>query len=107
MTELTIITNNVPRDVIEAYELSKDEQKEFDYYDWDKIEAGEINPSFFRYKDQLYDIDEFMTTRMYGPIDLVVQLLDWDGIQTESFFSGILIKYVDNFERVIVARYYS
>jgi len=102
MNELTIITNNVPRDVIEAYELTLKEQAEFDYYDWNRIIAGKENPNFFRYKGEVYDIGEFM------PIgNLVPSLKGWDGYQSESFFSGILLKYVDNFERVIIARYYS
>ena len=30
------------------------------------------------------------------------ELSKWDGIQTDSFFSGIVIRYCDDFERVVV-----
>ena len=30
----------------------------------------------------------------------------WDGVLTDTFFSGILVRYVEDFERVIVARFY-
>jgi len=31
----------------------------------------------------------------------------WDGYQSDSFYSGVLVKYVEDFERVIMATYYS
>lgn len=35
-----IVTNNVPRDVIDAWKLTREERVEFDYLDWDAIDAG-------------------------------------------------------------------
>ena len=59
MSEVTVITNNVPRFVVEAYELSADERADFDYLDWTAIEAGEDSATFVRYKGELLDIGEF------------------------------------------------
>lgn len=98
---ITIKTNNVPRFVIDAYELTKKEQKEFDYLEWDKLETGEYSRSFFRFKGQLYDLGEFMrcpSTEWFK---------GWEGYFSDSAFSGILIKYTNDFESVIVATYYS
>lgn len=53
---ITIRTNNVPRPTIDAYELTDNERKEFDYLKWDKIDAGEDSATFFRFKGQLYDL---------------------------------------------------
>ena len=105
MSEIRIVTNNVPRDVIEAFELTAEEQKEFDYLDWSKLEAGEDSAQFFRYKGQLYDLGEFLTTR-----GMDSEFSAWDGYQSDSFFSGLLIRYASedgrpDFERVIIARY--
>lgn len=104
MSDLTIITNNVPRDVIEADELDAAERAEFDYLDWSAIEEGSDSASFFRYKGTTYDLGEFSTTSGLGPPD---GFGTWDGYQSDTFFSGILVRYCDDFERVIVARYYS
>lgn len=105
MSELTIITNHQPRDVIEAYELTEEERNEFDYIKWDKIEEGEDSATFFRYKGELYDLGEFETTsRMIGH-----KFAKWDGYKSETFFSGILVKraFRDGYDWVIVGRYYS
>lgn len=100
---VTIITNNVPRDVIEAYELSASERAEFDYFDWNAIENGEDSASFVRYKGELHDLGEFeaWTSNPLSPFK------NWNGVKPDSFFSGLLVRYVEDFERVIVGRYYS
>lgn len=96
----TIITNYVPRDVVDAYELTSAERAEFDYLDWDAIERGEDSASFFRYKGRVYDLGEF--ERATGP-----ELAGWDGMRADSFFSGLVVRYVDEFERVIVGLFLS
>jgi hypothetical protein len=96
---LTIRTNHVPRDVIEAYELSADERAEFDYIDWPAVERGEASASFFRYRGQLYDLGEFEVWD--NPASPTRQ--GWDGFRSDSYFSGLAVRYVDNCERVVVA----
>jgi hypothetical protein len=108
MADLTVITNHVPRFILDAYELSADERMEFDYLDWKAIERGEESASFFRYRGELYDLGEF-TVFDYpyffrSPDDW---RSNWDGIQTDSFFSATVIRYVDDYESVIVGRVYS
>lgn len=93
---IKITTNNHPRPIIEGYELSDSERKEFDYYDWDNI-----MPEFFRYKGELYDLDEFMATSGNYPDSIK----KWDGIQSDTYFSGLVIKYTPDHEHVIVGRY--
>lgn len=108
MSDYTIRTNNVPRPIIDAYELSTDERAEFDYLDWPAIERGEGSASFFRYRGQLYDLGEFSAD--YGILKgsgLPAHLSDWDGYQSDTFFSATVVRYVDNFEYVVVGRVYS
>ncbi len=102
---IEVTTNHVPRDIIEAYELTADERAEFDYHDWKKIDAGEDSASFFRYKGQLYDLAEF---ERWESIQSPTMRADgrWDGFTAWTYFSGVLVRYVDEFERVIVARYF-
>lgn len=98
---LTIKTNNIPRPVIYAYELTAKERVEFDYYDIADLEMRR----FFRYKGNVYDLAEFM--RVTDTMKNCHGFNGWDGYYSDSFFSGILIRYADNFESVIVATYYS
>ena len=98
MSEMRIITNNVPRDIIDAWELSADEREEFDYLDWAAIEQGNDSASFFRYRGQLYDLSEF--TVWDNPASPTRG--KWDGFRSDSYFSAIVVRYVDDCERVVV-----
>ena len=93
---MTIKTNNVPRDVVYWYELTDAERAEFDYLDSDDAQS---DASFFRHRGNVYDLGEFMRTPE-GMFE------DWDGYRSDSFFSGILIRYVEDCDRVIIATYY-
>jgi hypothetical protein len=96
------VTNHVPRDVIEAYELTESEQQLFDYIDWGKVKAGEASHSFFRYKGELFDIGEFERAPAFSDLSG-----KWDGYQSDTFFSATVVKYVNDFEQVIVGRVYT
>lgn len=99
---LTIITNNVPRWIIDGWELTPKEREEFDYIKWSDIESGNDSRQFFRYKGQLYDLNDMMST---SGLD-TFRIHGWDGYISDTFFSGILVKYVYDFEQVICGRYY-
>ncbi len=96
---MEIRTNNVPRDILDGHELTDKERTEFDYIDWDAVERGEDSASFFRYRGVTYDLGEFQTSSGL-PTDS--PLTDWDGFQSESYFSAVVVRYVDDFERVVV-----
>lgn len=104
MSTLTIRTNNVPRPVVEAYELTPAERSEFDYLDWDAIEQGNDSRSFFRYRGSLYDLSDFETTSGLGAPEA---FRGWDGYQSDSFFSGLVVRYCRDWEYVIVGTYFS
>ena len=93
-----ITTNNVPRDVIDASELTPAERAEFDYLNWPAIDAGTDSASFVRYHGELIDLGTFMRTDGFP---------GWDGFAGDSYFSGTLIRLVDDGERAIVARVYA
>ena len=90
---MKIITNNQPRLLLYGYELTDKEKQDFDYLE--DIDSH----SFLKYKGVMYDVSEFM--RVDNDY-----LKGWDGYSSESYFSGILLKYIDS-DHVIVARYYS
>lgn len=107
---IEIITNNQPREIIDACQLTPAQREQFDYLDWPAIEEGRDSASFFRYRGELYDLGEFMRCDSG-------QFPGWDGYASDSFFSGTLVRYPrENYgrgreeidtESVIVARYYS
>lgn len=103
-TTVRIVTNNKPRDVIRDYELTAAERAEFDYINWPAVEQGTASHSFVRYRGELYDLGEFMHVDYHM---LRSTFAKWDGYKPDSFFSGMLIRYVDDYERVIIGTYYS
>ena len=95
----TIKTNNQYREIINGFNLTKKEREKFDYYESDE----ELDcASFFRYKGNIYDLCEFMRTPKNDE-----DLKKWDGYLSETYFSGILVKYDDCGEFIKVGSYYS
>lgn len=90
---MKIKTNNQPREVLSWYDLTPAEQKEFD------LEDGE--GSFFRYKNRVYHMGEFMR------VDHTAIPGDWHCYASDSYFSGVLVRYTSDYEQIIVGRYYS
>lgn len=114
-----IHTNNVPREVINAWELTAQERAEFDYLDWPAIDEGSGSRDFFRYRGQLYDLGEFSRIIPPGserchPTECAEPAFQgWDGYASDSYFSGILIRWarddhgdIDG-DRVVVGLYTS
>lgn len=97
---MKITTNSVPRDLIDAWQLTAAERAEFDYLDWDAIEAGRDSATFFRYRGELYDLGEFM--RGYGITHgSRPHLTSWDGYASDSAFSATVVRLVGD-DQVIV-----
>jgi hypothetical protein len=94
---MQIISNNQTREIVYGYALPQQWRNEFDYYNSEDLDSA----AFFKYKNQYYDLNEFMRT----PDTL--KLLGWHGISNDSYFSGILIRLSDCGDAVTVARYYS
>lgn len=94
MSNIKIMTNNKPRQLIYGYELSDKQKQDFDYID--DIDSHD----FVKYKNNIYDLSEFMR------IENNDSLKDWGGYSSDSFFSGTLVKYIDS-DTVIMGWYYS
>lgn len=111
----TIITNN------HEYELHAIDQIPmrvvFDQFDYVLEDIKDINtsndysPRFFKYRGTWYDVHEFVrieferTNSFTTVVDKDSPLARWDGVQSDSYFSGIVVKYTDDFEAVKVGRY--
>ena len=92
---MTKICNGEVVDQLYWQDLSDVERKEFDYLDTDDDRQGAI---FFRYRDWVYDLGEFMRFNRH---DLPGR---WDGYFTDSFFSAVVVRLLD--DRLAVAMAY-
>ena len=110
MAELKIRTNNVPRLVLDWDQLTDAEKKNFDYL---KTRDEKISASFVRYKGWAYDLGEFLRWESPEP----KEMHKWDGYSSDSYFSGVLMRYarepwgkdgsiVDS-DHVVMATYFS
>jgi hypothetical protein len=94
MANVTVKTNNVPRDLICYMDLSESEKKDYDFLS----EEDKYGPSFFRYHGRVYYMGEFMATSC---------LKEWHGVANDSYFSGVCVRYTKDLERVVVGSFYS
>ena len=114
---INIVTNNVPRDVISGYEMDpKILKKEFDI-DIEGMNDDQIGDlcsmELVKFRGVWYYLIDYKTTRPdHRNQALPEQIREWDGYSSDSFFSGILLKYareddrIDH-ERVVLGTYYS
>ena len=99
---MNVITNNKPRVLLMWAELPEGiGESEFDYVD----DADRYEPRFFNYRGAWYDAFEFeyiSDQPCYAPLRG-----KWVAVKTDSFFSGIVLRWFDEFEFVIVGTYYA
>lgn len=113
MSNPTVTTNNHARDIVDAWQLTETEQKEFDYLNWEAIKEGDESAEFFRYRGELYDLGQFSRIIQVGSVRCHPMECDsphfqgWQGYMSDSFFSGMLVKYANDGESVVVAIYCS
>ena len=97
---MNIITNNKPRMLLPWVELPAGiGESEFDYVE------DRHAPRFFNYRGVWYDIFEFeyiSDQPCYAPLRGT-----WAAVQTTSYFTGVVLRWSDEFNSVIVGRYYA
>jgi len=107
--ELTIRTNNHWREFVQGYELTETEQEEFDFLDWNDPDGSGPRATFIRYKGELY-YDEFQRInpmwKLHYPDDQS-GFDTWHGYMSDSYFSGLLIRYSEDCEQYQIATYTS
>ena len=104
----SITTDNKPRDLVPLCELDKRAQLGFDYIEGDDV----FTPRFVKYKGEWYDTQDTQgITCHYASrtgwalrVNEGSPLANWHSIVTDSFFSGVLFRFVDE-DQVIVGRY--
>lgn len=97
---VTIKSDKKWRNLIYGYELPKKWRKEFDYLTDEEFETR----NFAKYRGWYYDINEFsaINDRMG-----YAEFKGWDGIVSDSYFSGVVIKLSSDGEQYKIGRFYS
>ena len=108
MTE--IITNNHTRDLLYWHDLTDAEKQDHDWIPDD----GQQDYQFFRYRGTIYCTAVFMSLHntFYTCNATREAFPGWDGYLSDTFFSGILVRYpVDEFgdsqDGIIVGTFYA
>ena len=104
---IQIKTNNVPRDLVSLADLPPDAAKDFDYIDGE----GRYSPRLFRYRGSWYDANEFLSPipnrgGFSAGLPDDHPLRAWDGHQSDTYWSGVCLRYANEFESVIVGRWF-
>ena len=101
---LTIKTNNQERELFHYCDFTSSEQQQLrEDYDWMEDDI-ETNYGFFHYKGSVYHLQDF--TSLHGD-NKCEDFEGWDGVVSDSCFSGVLIKLGQNNDSVVIGRYYS
>jgi hypothetical protein len=93
---MEIKTDHKWRPFIYGHELTEKEKKELDYYDWNDENADCHSGVFFRYRGWTYDLSQILRVDMDG----------WDGAESQTYSSGILVKVSKDGEYYKVGRYF-
>lgn len=105
--------------ILHPYDLSREELAEFDYLLEEDTPESELETawadtgaSFFRFKGTLYDLGEFVRIVPPGEVgggfahyDHSGSMRSWDGIRTDSYFSGVVVKHIGEGELLRVGLY--
>lgn len=97
---MKITTNNKPRDVLFGYEIPE-HRAEFDYMTDEDFAEQE----FFCFKGQVYCLGDFMGHVSFLPENHPFK--EWHGYMGMTAFSGILVKMVQDGEKVVVGQWVS
>lgn len=105
MKKPEIITNNVPRHILYAHELTKEEWNSLGLDEDEQGRAEQEGDSFLKYKGNIYPINDFMRTDHHSPNSSFGSF--WHGYSSDTYFSGTLIHICEDGDSVIMGRYYS
>ena len=106
---MQVITNNHKIDLIAHADLTVEERDDFSYVMTSDVftPGDEYSPRFFRYRGLVYDTNEFTRCNQPGACDGADEFSRWDGYQSDSRLSGVLIRYApdSHHEQIVAATY--
>ncbi len=105
LDETIVKTNRVPREVLNAWDLTLKERNQFDFIDWRAVDAGNDDHAFFRYRGELHYLGDFMRWAAMSTTEAPTWMDQWDGYRADSFSDGLLVRWAEA-DRVVVGSYY-
>lgn len=108
---MNIITNWVPRTLVSLNELPAKKREWFDY-----VEDDAYTPRFVQYRGEWHDTHDTQViepdTGRQNPMGWAIRvhpgspLCLFDSVESDSFFSGVLYRFVGE-DQVVVGRYFT
>jgi hypothetical protein len=96
--KITITTDHKWKNVISWWDLTEKQQADFDWLDDEEKQAC---ASFVKRRGHVYCLDEISAAYANGPLAAD----GWDGVASDSFFSGIVIKLSNDGEQYKIGYY--
>jgi len=97
---MKIVTNNRERYFVCGHEVpARVMAEQFGHLD----DVSKCVDGFFKYCNHWYHISDFIRIENHGDAGFST----WDGYASDSFFSGIVIKFFDDCESYKVGTYYA
>ena len=100
---MKITTNNQARELKSFYEFSPKQQQQI-RSDFDWLEDVESDCGFFEYHGTIHHLQNFMRIRRGEETDSRA-LAGWDGYESDSYFSGTLVRLLSDGDSVVAGRY--
>jgi len=98
---MQVKTNNTLRSFLYGYQVPDKVLSDFSHLSEDEKQDGWI-----KYRNSYYHMSDFTTTQ--GPYgNQEIYKLGWHGLLTDTFFSGIVIKILDDGESYQIGTIYS
>ena len=102
---LKIKTNNRERELLSLHEFPLGRQcdlrSQFDWLDEEEFDS----PGFFTYKGRVHHISQYLACDQIQKMES--EFSGWHGYESDSFFSGTVIRVSDDGETVVVGSYCS
>ena len=95
---MNICTNNVPRETVCYWDISAKYQEWFDYL----TEDEKWDCRLFKYRGEYYDYYQFDYVNPEHPAYRALYALGWNGVQSQSAFDAVVIKYCADDGTIIV-----
>jgi hypothetical protein len=103
-----VTTNGHSKWLVPLDSLPAKAQEDFDYIEDDE----RFSERLFRYRGYWYDAHEFVRIKPRSQAvgwehgaDEDSELLAWDGIQTDSFYSAIVVRLLGDGDRIVAGTY--
>lgn len=106
---ISITTNGHARELLAYAELTDKERAAFDYLD----EGESWDYRFARYRGNVIDVSDMQCVSVspafqtFG-VNVMPEspLAAWHGVASDSYWSGIVARYCDDNEHVVIGRYF-